>query len=59
MFDSVDNPSNIVWFLMGDFLKLSPWSGECRKRSFCNKGFFCCRFLETKTLYCHTLYIFP
>ena len=36
MFDSVDNPSNIVWFLMGDFLKLSPWSGECRKRSFCN-----------------------
>ena len=32
MFDSVDdptqpNPNNVAWFLMGDLLRLSPWSG--------------------------------
>ena len=29
MFDPDDDPTrnNVAWFLMGDFLRLSPWSG--------------------------------
>ena len=29
MFDPVDNPTqnNVVWFLMGNFLRLSSWTG--------------------------------
>ena len=29
MFDSDDDltQNDVVWFLMGDFLRLSPWSG--------------------------------
>ena len=30
VFDLVDDPirNNVAWFLMGDFLRLSPWSGS-------------------------------
>ena len=30
MFHLDDDPTrnNVAWFLMGDFLRLSPWSGE-------------------------------
>ena len=29
VFDPVNDPTrnNVTWFLMGDFLRLSPWSG--------------------------------
>ena len=26
MFNSVEDPNNVAWFLMGDFLRLSRWS---------------------------------
>ena len=36
MFDPDDDPTrnDIAWFLMGDFLRLSPWSGGYRNRCF-------------------------
>ena len=45
VFYSDDDPTqnNVAWFLMGDFLRLSPWSGDflmlCRKAQFCDQGF--------------------
>ena len=45
MFHLDDDPTqnNIAWFLMGNFLRLSPWIGE----------------REREKLYDRTLYFFP
>ena len=36
MFDPDDNPTrnDVAWFLMGDFRRLSPWSGRYRNHCF-------------------------
>ena len=36
LFDLVrrPDPNNIVWFLMGDLLRLSPWSGGLGRKFF-------------------------
>ena len=50
MFYLVDDPNNVAWFLMGDFLRLSLLSG-----GFGPLGFCCCSFWERKKLNCRTL----
>ena len=72
LFDPVGDPNNVAWFLMGDFLRFSPWSGGLgrqiqKKKIFLDLfgvenaiwllGFWSCRVLyREKILQLHILY---
>ena len=67
VFDSVDdptqpNPNNVAWFLMGDFLRLSAWSGGlgagCKNHFWWLGFYYCCRLEKVWNTVLSHLYFF-